>query len=99
MLQYLHVDAFLEVLDIEYAYRLCVEAGLSQACIWLRGVMHKYEEAVDAALASKDVELAKFYAAKPEDGGLDANLFFGIAVFGFVARGTRQLRVLTSFFR
>jgi hypothetical protein len=61
--------------------------------------MHKYEEAVDAALASKDVELAKFYAAKPEDGGLDANLFFGIAVFGFVARGTRQLRALTSFFQ
>lgn len=30
--------------------------------------MHKYEEAVDAALGSKDIELAKFYAAKPEDG-------------------------------
>jgi hypothetical protein len=78
VLQYLHVDAFLEVLDIEYAYRLCVEAGLSQACIWLRGVMHKYEEAVDAALASKDIELAKFYAAKPEDGRLDTNLLLNL---------------------
>jgi hypothetical protein len=87
--QYLHVDAFLEVLDIEYAYRLCVEAGLTQAGIWLRGAMRKYvssrfsnatafrfvircrryEDAVDAALGSKDLELAKFYAAKPEDGG------------------------------
>ena len=45
-----------------------MEAGLTQACIWLRGAMHKYEEAVDAALGSKDMELAKFYAAKPEDG-------------------------------
>ena len=66
--QYLHVDAFLEVLDIEYAYRLCAEAGLTGAFIWLRGAMHKYEEAVEAALSIKDVELAKFYAAKPEDG-------------------------------
>ncbi len=76
------MDAFLEVLDIEYAYRLCVEAGLSQACIWLRGVMHKYEEAVDAALASKDVELAKFYAAKPEDGRAVAKLCFDFVVCG-----------------
>ena len=62
------MDAFLEVLDIEYAYRLCAEAGLTGAFIWLRGAMHKYEEAVEAALSIKDVELAKFYAAKPEDG-------------------------------
>lgn len=62
------MDAFLEVLDIEFAHRLCVDAGLTQACIWLRGAMHKYEEAVDAALASRDIDLAKFYAAKPEDG-------------------------------
>jgi hypothetical protein len=31
-------------------------------------LLRRYEEAVDAALGSKDMELAKFYAAKPEDG-------------------------------
>ncbi len=31
--------------------------------------VRRYEDAVDAALGSKDLEVAKFYAAKPEDGG------------------------------
>ncbi|TPX38727.1 hypothetical protein SeLEV6574_g07674 [Synchytrium endobioticum] len=53
--------------DVQYALRVCTQHGLTQACIYIYGAMGLYEQAVDWALETDDLELARIYADKPED--------------------------------
>lgn len=53
--------------DLNYALRLCYEEGFQQVCVHLHGMMENYEDAVKTALRL-DVELAKSFADKAEDG-------------------------------
>ncbi|TPX36548.1 hypothetical protein SmJEL517_g01238 [Synchytrium microbalum] len=53
--------------DVQYALRVCMQHGLTQACIYIYGAMGLYEQAVDWSLETNDLELARIYADKPED--------------------------------
>ncbi len=66
---------------MQYALRLCSQNGLTQACIHIYGCMKLYEQAVDLALKSDDVELAKINADRPDDdqGHLKKKLWLKIA--------------------
>lgn len=53
--------------DLDYALRICKQAGRTQACIHIYSQMGLYENSVDLALEKGDVELATVNADKPED--------------------------------
>jgi hypothetical protein len=45
--------------DPQYALRLCLNKSLNTACVYIYASMGLYEESVDLALKTKDVELAR----------------------------------------
>lgn len=53
--------------DLDYALRVCKEAGRVQPCVHIYAQMGLWESAVDLALEKGDVELAQMNADKPED--------------------------------
>lgn len=53
--------------DLDYALRLCKQAGRTQPCVHIYSKMGLYENSVDLALEKGDLELAKLNADKPED--------------------------------
>ncbi|KAF7320295.1 Vacuolar protein sorting protein [Mycena kentingensis (nom. inval.)] len=53
--------------DLDYALRLCKQAGRMQPCVHIYSKMGLWENSVDLALEKGDVELAKLNADKPED--------------------------------
>ncbi|EMD42009.1 hypothetical protein CERSUDRAFT_110549 [Gelatoporia subvermispora B] len=53
--------------DLDYALRLCKQAGRTQACVHIYSKMGLYENSVDLALEKGDLELAKINADMPED--------------------------------
>ncbi|KAF7310794.1 Vacuolar protein sorting protein [Mycena chlorophos] len=53
--------------DLDYALRLCKQAGRTQPCVHIYSKMGLWENSVDLALEKGDVELAKLNADKPED--------------------------------
>ncbi|PCH33839.1 hypothetical protein WOLCODRAFT_130019 [Wolfiporia cocos MD-104 SS10] len=53
--------------DLDYALRLCKQAGRTQACVHIYSKMGLYESSVDLALEKGDLELAKINADMPED--------------------------------
>ncbi|KZT75150.1 hypothetical protein DAEQUDRAFT_659721 [Daedalea quercina L-15889] len=53
--------------DLDYALRLCKQAGRTQACVHIYSKMGLYESSVDLALEKDDLELAKINADMPED--------------------------------
>ncbi|KAL1748553.1 Pep3/Vps18/deep orange family-domain-containing protein [Schizophyllum fasciatum] len=55
------------VYDLDYALRLCRQAGRTQPCVHIYSQMGLWENSVDLALEKGDVELAKVNADMPED--------------------------------
>ncbi|KAH9837059.1 Pep3/Vps18/deep orange family-domain-containing protein [Rhodofomes roseus] len=53
--------------DLDYALRLCKQAGRTQPCVHIYSKMGLYESSVDLALEKGDLELAKINADMPED--------------------------------
>lgn len=53
--------------DLDYALRLCKQAGRTQPCVHIYSKMGLYESSVDLALEKDDLELAKINADMPED--------------------------------
>ncbi|KAF7306795.1 Vacuolar protein sorting protein [Mycena indigotica] len=53
--------------DLDYALRLCKQAGRTQPCVHIYSKMGLWENSVDLALEKGDIELAKLNADKPED--------------------------------
>lgn len=53
--------------DLDYALRLCKQAGRTQPCVHIYSKMGLYESSVDLALEKDDLELAKMNADMPED--------------------------------
>ena len=49
-------------LDLHYCYRACQAAGKQEACVTILSMMGQYSEAVQAALAIGDLQLAKINA-------------------------------------
>ncbi|KAH8835865.1 Pep3/Vps18/deep orange family-domain-containing protein [Flagelloscypha sp. PMI_526] len=70
LLQYLSiVDPITEkpYYDLDYALRICKQAGKTQACVHIYSQMGLFENSVDLALEKGDVDLARINADKPED--------------------------------
>ncbi|KAH9947912.1 Pep3/Vps18/deep orange family-domain-containing protein [Amylocystis lapponica] len=53
--------------DLDYALRLCKQAGRTQPCVHIYSKMGLWENSVDLALEKGDLELAKINADMPED--------------------------------
>ncbi|KAL6310046.1 Pep3/Vps18/deep orange family-domain-containing protein [Sparassis latifolia] len=53
--------------DLDYALRLCKQAGRTQPCVHIYSKMGLFENSVDLALEKGDLELAKINADMPED--------------------------------
>ncbi|KAF8898884.1 Pep3/Vps18/deep orange family-domain-containing protein [Infundibulicybe gibba] len=53
--------------DLDYALRLCKQAGRTQACVHIYSKMGLWENSVDLAIEKGDLELAKINADMPED--------------------------------
>jgi len=53
--------------DLDYALRLCKNAGRIHPCVHIYSKMGLWENSVDLALAKGDVELAKINADMPEE--------------------------------
>ncbi|KAG6818049.1 hypothetical protein H0H87_009204 [Tephrocybe sp. NHM501043] len=53
--------------DLDYALRLCKNAGRTQPCVHIYSKMGLWENSVDLALHKGDLELAKINADMPED--------------------------------
>lgn len=53
--------------DLDYALRLCKQAGRTQPCVHIYSKMGMWENSVDLALEKGDLELAKINADMPED--------------------------------
>jgi vacuolar protein sorting-associated protein 18 len=53
--------------DLDYALRLCKQAGRIQPCVHIYSKMGLWENSVDLALEKGDLELAKANADMPED--------------------------------
>ncbi|GLB36022.1 putative pep3/Vps18/deep orange family protein [Lyophyllum shimeji] len=53
--------------DLDYALRMCKNAGRTQPCVHIYSKMGLWENCVDLALAKGDLELAKINADMPED--------------------------------
>lgn len=66
--------------DLNFAMLLCQQKPELQRCeIKLYGMMELYEEAVSLALRGNQIDLAKFYASRPESKSLKSNLWIKIA--------------------
>src|SRR6202043_382641 len=53
--------------DLDYALRLCKQAGRIQPCVHIYSKMGLWENSVDLALEKGDLELAKVNADMPEE--------------------------------
>ena len=53
--------------DLDYALRLCNQAGRIQPCVHIYSKMGLWENSVDLALEKGDLDLAKINADMPED--------------------------------
>ncbi|TFK77229.1 hypothetical protein BDN72DRAFT_953692 [Pluteus cervinus] len=53
--------------DLDYALRLCKNAGRTQPCVHIYSKMGLWENSVDLALEKGDLDLAMINANKPED--------------------------------
>lgn len=53
--------------DLDYALRLCIQAGKTRSCVQIYSKMGLWENSVDLALDKGDLELAKINADSPED--------------------------------
>lgn len=53
--------------DLDYALRLCKQAGKTRSCVLIYSKLGLWENSVDLALEKGDLELAKANADKPED--------------------------------
>ncbi|RKP09914.1 Pep3/Vps18/deep orange family-domain-containing protein [Thamnocephalis sphaerospora] len=53
--------------NLDYALRVCLRHNRLRSCVLIYGLLEQFEEAVDLALASDDLELARINADKPVD--------------------------------
>lgn len=69
--------------DLDYALRLCKQAGRVQPCVHIYAKMGLWESSVDLALSKGDLELAKINADMPpeEDRQLRKRLWLKIAKY------------------
>ncbi|OBZ78740.1 Vacuolar protein sorting-associated protein 18 [Grifola frondosa] len=68
--------------DLDYALRLCKQAGRTQPCVHIYSKMGLWENSVDLALEKGDLELAKINADMPEnDDQLRKKLWLKIAKY------------------
>lgn len=65
--------------DLEYALRVCTEHNQVEACVHIYRAMGLYEEAVQLALKSGQVELAKENAESPEEPEVRKRLWLMVA--------------------
>ncbi|KAI0321128.1 Pep3/Vps18/deep orange family-domain-containing protein [Amylostereum chailletii] len=82
--------------DLDYALRLCTEAGRTQPCVHIYSQMGLWESSVDLALEKGDLELAQMNADKPEDDQqLRKNLWLKIAKF--VVQDKKDIKMAMRF--
>ncbi|KAI0271348.1 Pep3/Vps18/deep orange family-domain-containing protein [Gloeopeniophorella convolvens] len=82
--------------DLDYALRLCSEAGRTQPCVHIYSQMGLWESSVDLALEKGDLELAKLNADKPEDDPqLRKKLWLKIAKF--VVQDKKDIKMAMRF--
>ncbi|TFY65613.1 hypothetical protein EVG20_g5479 [Dentipellis fragilis] len=82
--------------DLDYALRLCSEAGRIQPCVHIYSQMGLWESSVDLALEKGDLELAKINADKPEDDQqLRKKLWLKIAKF--VVQDKKDIKMAMRF--
>lgn len=56
-----------DAVDLQYALRLCTQLNKTKACILIYSSLNLYEEAVELALKTKNIDMAKENAEKPDD--------------------------------
>lgn len=84
--------------DLQYALRLCMQHGKTQACIYIYAAMGLYEEAVELALKVKDIALAQINADQAEeDESLRRKLWLRIA--RHVVEEERDIKKAMDFLR
>jgi hypothetical protein len=84
--------------DLDYALRLCKQAGRTQACVHIYSKMGLWENSVDLALQKGDLELAKINADKPEeDEPLRKKLWLKIARYVVQDKKDIQSCVISNF--
>lgn len=66
--------------DLNFALLLCQHRKLTRCEIILYGMMGLYEEAVELSMNKDQIDLAKFYASRPESDNLKNNLWLKIAL-------------------
>lgn len=82
--------------DLDYALRLCKQAGRTQPCVHIYSKMGLYENSVDLALEKGDLGLAKLNADKPEDDvQLRKKLWLKIA--RYVVQDKKDIKTLVYF--
>lgn len=66
--------------DLNFALLLCQHRKLTRCEIILYGMMDLYEQAVELSMKTNQIDLAKFYASRPESENLKNNLWLKIAL-------------------
>ncbi|KAF5384929.1 hypothetical protein D9615_001406 [Tricholomella constricta] len=82
--------------DLDYALRLCKNAGRTQPCVHIYSKMGLWENSVDLALEKGDLELAKINADMPEeDQPLRKKLWLKIA--RYVVQDKKDIKTAMRF--
>ncbi|TDL28590.1 DigA protein [Rickenella mellea] len=82
--------------DLDYALRLCIQAGRTQPCVHIYSKMGLWENSVELALAKGDLELAKLNADMPvEDEPLRKKLWLKIAKY--VVQDKKDIKTAMAF--
>lgn len=82
--------------DLDYALRLCKNAGRTQPCVHIYSKMGLWENSVDLALEKGDLELAKINADMPEeDQALRKKLWLKIA--RYVVQDKKDIKTYVFF--
>jgi len=83
--------------DLDYALRLCKNAGRTQPCVHIYSKMGLWENSVDLALEKGDLELAKMNADMPEDDqALRKKLWLKIA--RYVVQDKKDIKTYVYFY-
>lgn len=79
LLRFLNTEGEHNFYDPKYALRVCRDADQTEACVLLYSMMSMYEDAVDLALQTNEIQLARECADKPDDDELKKKLWLRIA--------------------
>ncbi|KAI9005046.1 vacuolar protein sorting protein 18 [Hyaloraphidium curvatum] len=80
LLAFLRAEGGRRYYDVQLALRRCSQSNLTQACVFLYGLLGMYQDAVELALRKDEMALAQTYADRPEeDPELKKQLWMRIA--------------------